>query len=228
MKKTVSVAVAAVLSFLLLLGALAAVSADESVIDIIITAGTTQAFSDEPVPDADLELILRAGAAAESAINQQPWFFAVAKDPEIMKKLSGSGAGFTPPAGAPPAGAPSGMPTGGPGVMGSSKAGLGDSPVAIIIYMDENTSSPNASFDCGLATQNMYIAASSLGYGVKIVSSPTMTLNGSEHDSFCEMLGVDPSMRAVAVLLIGKPDTSVDITTGASPRYDLGEKSNIR
>ena len=76
-------------------------------------------------------------------------------------------------------------------------------------------------------TQNMVIAAASLGYGVKIVSSPTMTLNGSDHDALCEKLGVDPSMQAVAVLLIGRADETVDATTSASTRDDLETKTNI-
>ena len=54
---------------------------------------------------------------------------------------------------------------------------LGEAPVAIIVYMDETTSSTNPSFDCGLACQNMVVAASALGYGAKIVAYPTDALN---------------------------------------------------
>lgn len=110
---------------------------------------------------------------------------------------------------------------------GGAKASLGSSPAAIIIYKNPASKSPNADYDCGLATQNMVIAAASLGYGVKIVSSPTMTLNGSDHDAICEKLGVDPSMQAVAVLLIGRADETVDATTSASTRDDLETKTNI-
>ena len=110
---------------------------------------------------------------------------------------------------------------------GSAKASLGDSPLAIVVYMDKSTSSPDPDFDCGLAVQNMYIAAASLGYGVKIISSPTMSLNGSNHDQICEKLGVKPSMTAVAVVLVGKPDSSVDSVSGATSRAGLEEKTSI-
>ena len=73
----------------------------------------------------------------------------------------------------------------------------------------------------------MVIAAASLGYGVKIVSSPTMTLNGANHDALCEKLRVDPSMQAVAVLLIGEADDSADATTGATTRDPLDVKTSI-
>ena len=94
--------------------------------------------------------------------------------------------------------------------------------MAIIIYMNTNTASPDPSFDCGQACQNMVIAASALGYGTKIISSPTMTLNGANHDALCQKLGVDPALTALAVLLIGKPD--VDAASSASVRNSMDEK----
>ena len=230
---------------------MASAACADSAVDVIMNTETTQAFTDEAVPAADLETILRAGLSTESAINQQPWFFVAVTNPEIMEEIAGSGmGGFTPPAGmgnkpegAPeggadgfPGGAPEGAPQGAPnGDMpaapsfggGSAKASLGDSSAAIIIYRNDASKSPDASFDCGLATQNMVIAASSLGYGVKIVSSPTRTLNGENHDALCEKLGVDPSMQAVAVLLIGKADSSVDATSGATTREVLETKTSI-
>ena len=232
-------------------------AAAETVVDTIMNVGTTQAVTDEAVPVEDLNTIMQAGLSAASAINQQPWYFAAVTNQEVMAEIAGSGMGggmsFTPPAGASgmpegasgmPGGA-SGMPAGAPGDGNGSfpaapssaggapassvgaKAGLGDSPAAIIIYRNDASKSPNADFDCGLAAQNMVIAASALGYGVKIVSSPTMTLNGANHDALCEKLGVDPSMHAVAVLLIGRADSTVDATSSATTRESLDAKTSI-
>lgn len=219
--------------------------ATASTVDIIMSAGTTQSFSDDAVPEEDVQTILQAGLAAESAINQQPWYFVAITDKDVMNELSGSTGMTVPPQGgsmpAPPQdgsmpvppqggstptppqdGAPAAAPSGG------AKASLGDSPLAIIIFMDEDTASPTPAFDCGLAAQNMYLAAVSLGYGAKIVSSPTMSLNGAEHDQICEKLGVDPSLTAVAVLLVGNPNSSgIDGVTGASVRAGLSEKTVV-
>ena len=210
----------------------------ETAVDVIMGTGTTQAFTDEAVSAEDLETILRAGLSTESAINQQPWFFVAVTNPEIMSEIAGSGMGFAPSAGMgeKPEGAPEGMPEGFPEGDkpaappmggGGAKASLGDSPAAIIIYKNDGSKSPDASFDCGLATQNMVIAASALGYGVKIVSSPTRSLNGENHDALCEKLGVDPSMQAVAVLLIGKADAGTDATSGATTREAFETKTCI-
>lgn len=218
----------------------------EGAVDTILATGTTQSFAADTVPDEDIQTILQAGASTASAINQQPWFFVAITDQDLMKEIGGGGMSFgskpegmsTPPEGmgTPPEGmdAPSGdkpeggdrpaMPAGG---TGGAKASLGDSPLAIIVYMDPNSKAPSPEYDCGLATQNMVIAASALGYGVKIVSSPTMSLNGEKHDEICEKLGVDTELKAVAVLLIGKPAEETDAVTGASVREAVDSKSVI-
>ncbi|MBR4393009.1 MAG: nitroreductase family protein [Oscillospiraceae bacterium] len=285
MKKTVRKATSLVLLVAVLVALLACGSASafaenaetgSTAVDTIMTAGTTQAFTDDPVPEEDIQTILQAGLASESAINQQPWFFVAITDQDVMAELSSSAgrpAGGTMPAakdgempdfskggempdfpkdgeipdfpqngempefpgngekpdfpqnGEKPAAPQGGAPTAMSG--GSAKAALGDSPLAIIVYMDESTSSPNPAFDCGLAVQNMYIAAASLGYGAKIISSPTMSLNGENHDQICEKLGVDTSLTAVAVLLVGKADQTVDGVSGATTRSGLDEKTVI-
>ena len=225
---------------------LACANAD-SITETILNTGTTQAFTDEPVPEEDIRTILRAGLSTESAINQQPWYFVAITDKDLMKEIAGSGMGFggrpgQAPEGKegsmPPPDAPADMPAGEngdrpampamPGGAGGAKASLGDSPLAIIVYMNTDSKSPSPEYDCGLATQNMVLAASGLGYGVKIVSSPTMSLNGDKHDEICEKLGVDKNLKAVAVLLVGKADTSVDGVSGASVREDMDAKSVIR
>ena len=204
----------------------------ETAVDTIMNVGTTQAFTNEEVSVDDLKTIMQAGLSAASAINQQPWFFVAITDQKLLKEIAGSGMSFAPPAGA--SGKAEGVPQGekgsfpaAPAANGGVKAGLGDSPAAIIIYRSDASKSPNADFDCGLAAQNMVIAASSLGYGVKIVFSPTMSLNGQRHDVLCEKLGVDTSMQAVAVLLIGRADTAVDATSSATPREPLEAKTSI-
>ena len=228
MKKILSI----VMSLMMVL-TLASAGAENDAVQLILTTGTTQAFTQEAIPEADIQTIVQAGLKATSAINQQPWYFVVVENADVMAELAGGGMPAGAPAGMiPPAGADDGASSGDAASSGApampvstgAKAAMGDSPVAIIIYMNEATASPNASFDCGLACQNMVIAASVLGYGTKIISSPTMTLNGANHDALCEKLGVDPVYQAVAVLLVGRTDVQVDGATGASVRGTMEEK----
>ena len=99
------------------------------------------------------------------------------------------------------------------------KAGMGDSPVAIIVSAKDGSD-----FDAGLATQIMAVESVLLGYGTKIISSPTIVLNGDEKDSYKEQLGIPDGMSVKGVLLIGKADLSkADASSGATPRKDKKE-----
>ena len=70
----------------------------------------------------------------------------------------------------------------------------------------------------------MSIEAQLLGYGTKILTSPTMVLGS---DEYSELLSIPEGQRAVAVLLVGVADTAVDTTadgyTGATERNPFDE-----
>lgn len=219
MKKTASVLITLLLcSFFF--SALA-----DGVIDTIMNSKTTQAFKAEALAEEDLNTILAAGLSTASAMNQQPWHFAVITNQEIMKEISGGmGMGNLPFSipGAPANATDETVKA--PVAAMKATASLGDSPVAIIVYLNESTASPDPHFDCGLACQNMVIAANGLGYGTKIVSIPTLVLNGDAHDAWCQKLGVDTSYKAVAVLLLGHENPEVDGSSGASVRSTMEEK----
>ena len=130
--------------------------------------------------------------------------------------------GFTPPEGNETMTPPAGAFGGGSGTGGLSKAGLTDAPLAIVI-----SCTAGSELDAGLACQNMSVTAQLLGYGTKIISSPTMALNGEKQDEYRELLGIPDNQSAVAILLIGYEDTSIDDTvdgyTGATARNPMDE-----
>lgn len=172
------------------------VSADLSVIQDITTV---QAFKSDAVPDADLQKIVTAGVNAQSAMNGQPWHFSVILNKTALDTIAAK--------------MKSGM------HAKSTKAGIGDSPVAIVISAKEGSE-----FDAGLAAELMTVEAAVLGYGTKIISSPTMVLNGSDKDMFKELLDIPDDMSAKAVILIGKYDQAEsDAVTSASVRKPTEE-----
>ena len=95
---------AILMSILLCLNAMAACAESETV-QVIMNAGTTQAFSDTAVKEEDLQAILQSGLAAASAINQQPWYFVAITNPDVMAEIAGSG-GMGGGMGSMPAGMP--------------------------------------------------------------------------------------------------------------------------
>ncbi len=88
-----------------------------------------------------------------------------------------------------------------------------DTPLVIVI-----SCSDGSEYDAGLATQAMNSAALALGYGTKIISSPTSYLNGDNREYYHELLEIPESMSAVGLLLIGKYSDTNDAVTGASTR----------
>lgn len=169
--------------------------------DLVSDIPTTQYFTDEAVSKSDIQKILEAGVNAPSAMNRQAWHFSVVTDKAILSEIA---VGMVMPAGTPPA-------------ENIKKAGIEDAPLAIII-----SCSDSSAFDSGLACQNMSVVAELLGYGTKIISSPTIALNGERQDEYRELLDIPADYSAIAVLLVGHEDTSIDETvdgyTGATVR----------
>lgn len=57
------------------------------VLENIMTRTSIRAFTDQAVDEATVEKILRAGMAAPTAVNKQPWAFVVVNDREQMEQL---------------------------------------------------------------------------------------------------------------------------------------------
>lgn len=93
MRKTVFAKMTASAAFLLLAvscGQTAAPQADAAriVLDNIATRASVRQFTDQPVEASVMEQILRAGMAAPSAVNKQPWAFVVITEPEQLAALN--------------------------------------------------------------------------------------------------------------------------------------------
>ena len=62
-------------------------------------------------------------------------------------------------------------------------------------------------------------------YGSKIISSPNIALNGETQEEYRAVLGIPEDYTAVAILLIGYEDTTVDQTadtySGATERNPM-------
>ena len=77
-------------------------------------------------------------------------------------------------------------------------------------------------FDCALATQNMYLAAQSLGLGAHLYYSGVQNINNSMKGT----LGIPDGYEAQIIMLIGYLDDSADAVTSASPRNPVNNNVN--
>lgn len=78
-------------------------------------------------------------------------------------------------------------------------------------------------FDCGLATESMFVAAHGLGLGARIYGSPVGNINSKK-----EFFQIPSGYKAVTVLRIGNIDVSVDAVSGATSRNSPEEIVNYK
>jgi nitroreductase len=196
-------------------------NADTHVLSILTETRTTQYFSDESVPLEDITKILDAGRSASSGRNMQPWYFGAIINQEVIKEIASKIKMGPPPPGPRPDTNRPARPA--PYSSAFPKARFADAPAAIAIACNKR-----GGFEAGLACENMVIAAVSLGYGAKIVAGGAAQLNDAENR---QLLQIPEDMSVMAILLLGKPDSTIDMTadgvTGASTRKPLSEVSSI-
>lgn len=60
----------------------------DAVIENIMTRVSVREFTEQPVSKDTLDLLVKAGMAAPSAVNKQPWAFVVVTDREVLDSLN--------------------------------------------------------------------------------------------------------------------------------------------
>lgn len=94
--------------------------------------------------------------------------------------------------------------------------------VILVSGLKSESRGTNVDFDCALATENMFIAAQSLGLGACIYTGPVRKINSEMR----EILEIPEGYRVVAALRVGNLDTSIDATSSASPRKEINKLVN--
>lgn len=111
--------------------------AQNPTLETIFSRKSVRSYTDKPVSDKDLTLLVKAGMAAPSGMNKQPWEFLVIKDREKMVSLSKK------------------LPY----------ALMMKDAQALIVVMGNPKVSAYWFLDCSAAAQNILLAAESIGLG---------------------------------------------------------------
>ncbi len=115
--------------------------APKSAIDVIMSRYSVRSYTGEKVSEEQLETLLRAGMAAPSGMNQQPWRFVVVDDPAIMDAMTPWGADTWKAAGTV--------------IVVCGKTTMGE----------KNEENPLWQADCAAVTENILLAAKAIGLG---------------------------------------------------------------
>lgn len=173
---------------------------DPSFFDVALRQRACRDYTDEPVPDADIERILDAATHAPSGENTQPWVFVVVRDAGVRRSiveltrriwLAARGEAMS--------------------RLGTSLAievdegfqrGFGGAPVLIVVGADTNTgvhrnAMPSSIFP---AVQNLLLAANALGYG-----SALTTLTAVAGGELRALIDLPDHVVPMAVVPVGRP-----------------------
>ena len=151
------------------------VTGESKVIDTILNRRSVREFTDKPISKEEINTILNAGRWAPSGLNNQPWRFAVVRNPETIQKLSECTHYSSIVAGA---------------------------PLLIAAFLDTEHSY-NRTKDIqaiGASIQNMLLACCELGLGAVWLGE---ILN--QHEKVNSILSCPSKLELMAVLAIGDP-----------------------
>ena len=110
---------------------------ENQVLDAIFNRRSIRRYTDQPVSSDQLDLILKAGQAAPSAMNQQPWYFVAIQRKDMIEQLAS--------------------------LLTENEDPYYNAPLLIVVFADKKAYSPVT--DAALAIANMMLAAQALQLG---------------------------------------------------------------
>jgi nitroreductase len=146
----------------------------------ILSRSSIRKFTDDPVPETDLERILEAGFSAPSAGNRQPWRVVVVRNEDTRNRLAGAAYDQKFIAEAPVVLVVCGVPE-------ESAERYRERGRTLYVYQDT-----------AALTENILLAAHVMGYGTCWIGAFDETLVRG-------VVNVPADMRPVVLIPIGKP-----------------------
>ena len=145
--------------------------------DVILSRRSIRKYTDQQVSDEDINELLKAGMAAPSANNCQPWHFVVINDHQVMDRI--------------------------PAFHPYSKM-LKSASAAILVCIDKNLENADGYGiqDCSAATQNILLAAHANGLGAVWLGiyPREVRIEGVK-----KLLGIPRGIMPLSLISIGYP-----------------------
>lgn len=153
----------------------------KAAVENIMTRTSIRAYTAQPIAADTIEMLLKAGMAAPTAVNVQPWHFVVVNDKAKLEELAAAN------------------PRGG--------RMLNDAPLAIVVCGDltKTLEGKGQEFwiqDCSAATENILLAAHALGLGAVWTAGYPMEERTS---SLCATLKLPETIIPLCAIVIGHP-----------------------
>lgn len=156
-----------------------------------------RSYTDEQVSKEHLDLLLSAALASPSARNSQPWHFSVVQNQALIERINRAAVEQL--------------------KIGADEALLNrlNTPgytifyhAPTVIFLSANPEGRYSALDCGIAVQNIALAAHSLGLGSVILGMPRAAFEGPEKEALERELDFPEGASFQIAIAIGHPAAS--------------------
>ena len=176
-----------------------------AVLDTIAARRSHRVYQDTPVSQEQLDALLAACLQAPSAVNRQPWHISVVRDKQLLSDINDATR---------------------EGMMrldsGKRSPRFEDQQfdvfyhAPLVLFFSADPSWRYSMMDCGIAVQNIALAAESMGLGSVILGLPHEAFVGDRAEEFRRRLCFLPGEDFAIAIAIGVPAD----TKAAHPVHD--------
>ena len=160
-----------------------------TVLQAISSRRSHRVYKKDQLPEDVLASILKAGLEAPSARNRQPWHYSVVQNAELIQEVHEEAAKNMAAS------------TGSPRFRDPGFQIFYHAPTVIFIFADKDFHWSHV--DCGIAVENMALAAEGLGVGSVILGLPLPAFKGDKADDLRDRLGCPEGYDFVVALALG-------------------------
>lgn len=163
-------------------------SQSEAVVKTIMERRSIRKYKPQPVEREKMQTIVECGVNAPNAMNRQPWEIRVVDNPDFINGVTELYKKEQPKAAEDP----------------NFKNMFRNAPT--VVFVDRDVQSGSAEFDCGLLSENMMLAAQSMGIGSCCLGSPAAFMRSPAAAEYLKKLGFSEGYELLYCIAFGYPD----------------------
>ena len=163
-------------------------SQSEAVVKTIMERRSIRKYKPQPVEREKMQTIVECGVNAPNAMNRQPWEIRVVDNPDFINGVTELYKKEQPKAAEDP----------------NFKNMFRNAPT--VVFVGRDVQSGSAEFDCGLLSENMMLAAQSMGIGSCCLGSPAAFMRSPAAAEYLKQLGFSEGYELLYCIAFGYPD----------------------
>lgn len=156
-----------------------------------------RAYENRQITDEQLAALLAAATQAPSANNSQPWHFSVVQNAALLEEIEQEANRVT----------------------GRSVSIFFHAPT--VIFLSANPEGRYSALDCGIAVENIALAAVGLGLGSVILGRPRDAFGGEKKDEIKKLLKFPQGYELMIAIAIGFPAATKEAHPVGENKIDI-------